>query len=286
MIFYIRWGTNGTASTRLRVNQIAPHLGEHSFTLPSEYQRDDVLIVQKQTAIQELRKARRQGAVVLYDIDDDWLDRASVQEMITEADLVTAGSHALHERVPRSVLVDDSLDWDGTTKNKDGDGKLVGWTGYASSAEYLDEIAPHLLAQGYRIRLITSSDYQTYFKSPCQYVVWSPVTVDASLAECDLCAYYLPQTQFTYSKGMNKLLKSWAIGIPCAVSPMPEYARAVSEAGVDPACLIHDWANLPDLKWEPAMREYALTFSPERVAEQWKHAIAEARHYRDRGAVE
>jgi len=277
MIYYYTWGDEKVASSRLRVYNILPFLNrEYSFKLPVEYQKGDILFIQKRVNINEMFKAQIQGAKVIYDIDDDYFADGGVKTMVEKADCVVVGSPYLKDRYcQRAIFVDDSLDWDGTIKKDYADEpKIIGWTGYGNNAEYLKDVYDTLVGKGYVFRLITTPNYKKYLTDEAvQSRKWSRETVDKDLAECDLSIYYLPKTSFTEAKGMNKLLKNWAIGLPTFVSPIPEYKRAMLEAGVDDRYLITDWDNFKFAPFEEKLRDYALTYSAENVAKKWLQII-------------
>lgn len=273
MIYFIPWGDKSTASSRLRVHNILPYLPEAKLGPPEEYKEGDILIIQKALCLKELFKAKSQGAKVIYDIDDNYLNHKTFSDMVNNADLVTVGGKHFHKWLPNSPVLDDSLDWDGTIKTDYTEKKLVGWHGYGNLG-YIFKIAPTLEKKGFKIRTIVGKDYQEpYLKAGFDVKTWSLETIDKDLAECDFCCFYLPDDDFSQAKGMNKLIKAWAIGLPCFVSPTPEYKRVMEEAGVD-GFLVTDWETHDfSKKWEPKMREYALKFSCEAIANQWRTII-------------
>lgn len=271
MIYFYPFGDKNLASSRLRVYNVAPIMGA-KIGVPEKYKKDDVLIIQKALIPDELVKAQEQGAKVIYDIDDMYLDRPDFAEMCRRADQVTVGSYYFHKWFPDAVVVDDTLDWDGTKKKK-GSRKMVAWHGYGNP-NYLQAFAHVFLEKGYKIRAIVSKEYMPYYT---QYDVkeWRLDTIDQNLAEADLTVFYLPDDDFSQAKGMNKLIKSWAIGIPCFVSYTPEYDRVARESGQEGFIVPQDkWENFDFTKpWNSKMREYALTFTPEHTAKQWFKAI-------------
>jgi hypothetical protein len=272
MIYFIPWGDMNAASSRLRVFKIQPHIPNSSLTLPDEFREGDILIVQKKVVPHIIKRAKLQGAKVIYDIDDNYLADPAVRQCIQNADLVTVGSSYLKELLPDSIVIDDCLDWDGTEKQDYTEKGLVGWHGYGNS-KYLFNIADTLEKRGYKIRAIVNDnfaeDYERFDRK-----TWNLGTIDNHLAECDFTTFYLPDDEFAQAKGMNKLIKSWAIGQPAFVSPMPEYERVMDEAGVT-GFIVTDWKKHDfSKKWEKKMRDYALRFSPEEMSKQWLSAIS------------
>lgn len=272
MIYFIPWGDQNTASSRLRVYNVLPYM-DASLELPEKYEKGDTLIIQKALAMDELKKAQSQGAKVIYDIDDNYLDKQEFFDMCEAADMVTVGSKFFHRYYPNAPIIDDSLDWDGTVKEDYTKKNLVGWTGYGNLG-YIFHLAPTLQEKGYNIRTIVGAGYEDPYKDAGFDVkTWSLETVDKDLAECDFCTYYLPDDDFSQAKGMNKLIKAWAIGLPAFVSPTVEYERVMREAGVE-GFIVTDWEHHDFTKeWQPKMREYALKFSGEAIAGQWRNAV-------------
>jgi hypothetical protein len=277
MIFIKTWGDINIASSRLRAFYIAPFLNDQvSFEMPERFKYNDILIIQKVPDWQLSRKAQSEGARVIYDIDDNYFDKPEYCQTAEEANLVTVGAPYLTRYVPEAAFVDDCIDWDGKTLKTEHnpEGKLIGWTGYGNNTRYLNDIYDTLTEQGYKFRLITSPDYKDYFKGEAEFKQWSLETVDKDLAECDLCVYHLPQGEFEQAKGMNKLLKAWAIGLPTYVSPMPEYERAMYEAYVG-GFVKTDWTNLKlDLSAIEKCRNYAIgRYHPARIAYKWQRIL-------------
>jgi len=270
-VYFIPWGAKNIASSRLRVFNVVPYMKDAIIGTPDSYKSGDVLIIQKALRRDEMAKAQAQGAKVIYDIDDNYMDKRDFVEMCENADLVTVGSSYFHRYFPDAPVIDDSLDWDGTKKRDYTPSKLVGWHGYGN-LNYIQAVAPEFEKQGYKIRSIVGGEYMGHYT---QYDVkeWQLDTIDKHLSECDLVAIYLPDDDFSQAKGMNKLIKSWAIGLPCYFSYMPEYDRVVRESGMT-GFMVRNW-DMHDFSkpWVPEMRKYAMKFHPKHIAKQWEDAI-------------
>ena len=274
--YFLPWGDRNIASSRLRVWNVVSEMKNTMVGVPEEYKKGDVLIIQKAANITELLKAQSQGAKVIYDIDDNFLDKPEFAEMCRRADLVTVGSHLFHKWFPDAPVIDDTLDWDGTTKESyasEDSQKLVGWHGYGN-LNYLSAFGHAFLDKGYKIKAIVGEKYMPYY-SQYETAAWKLETIDKELAACDLLAFYLPDDDFSQAKGMNKLIKGWAIGLPVFVSYTGEYDRVMEESGMRGFMVASDnWHNHDFTPpWDPKMREYALSFSPKRIAAQWQAAI-------------
>jgi hypothetical protein len=277
MIYAIPIGDRNTASSRLRVFQIQPFIKDYIIGYPEEYKKGDILIIQKVSALEELEKAKREGAKVIYDIDDYYWDRPEYLKMVQKADLVTCDTekkaHLLKYDNDNVKVIPDSLDWDGTYKEKYEHKNIIGWTGYGNNTHYLNDIE---IPKPFTLRLITTPDWPQYYKdNQAQSRPWSLDKVDKYLAECDLGIYYLPTKKFEEVKGMHKLLKNWAIGLPTYTSPMPDYVKAMDEAGVGHKYLIHHWDTLKDVPFDERCQDYAFKYKPEVIAQVWKSTIEE-----------
>lgn len=280
------WGDINTASSRLRILNIQPHIKNYLIGSPEEkpsydmsnyqsgYKKGDTLIIQKMPMIDELRKAKKAGCKVIYDIDDDYVDRKEFAEMINEADVVTVDTEEKKKLIPHAIVIPDSLDWDGTIKEKYEHKGIIGWTGYSNSAPYLDDLK---IPDGMKLRLITKADwiYQSKQKE-AQCRPWSLAMVDKYLSECDLGVYFLPKERFCEVKGMHKLLKNWAIGLPTYTTEMPDYCRAFRESGIGMKYIIKTGEEIKDVYDKDDIekgRAYAMKFSAENVAKKWKEVI-------------
>lgn len=274
MIFFRPLQDRNTASSRLRVWNIQPFIPDSKIAIANKYTKDDIIVIQKIPDIELLRTAKEQGAKIIYDIDDRY-DSPQYMEMIKEADVVTVDTEVkkewLKDIAKKVTVIPDSLDWDGTKKKK-GE-QVIGWTGYGNNSQYLNDILSYL---PFPIRLITTADWPQYIHKDksenVQSRPWSLDMVDKYLAECDLGLYYLPDREFEQCKGMHKLLKNWAIGIPTYTSPMPDYVKAMQEAGVGEKYLVKNVEGWKDIKFVPfdeKLREYALKFEASKIAKLW-----------------
>jgi len=300
MIFYVPWGDFRTASSRLRVYNISPFLENAYLGTPDDmaiydmqngnnkYTKNDTLIIQKKPDIDELRKAQSVGARVIYDIDDLYWDRLEYKIMLDESDYITVDTQEKKDSLEKNgytnvTVIPDSLDWDGTKKETYQDGKIIGWTGYGNNAKYLNDVK---IPKGYTMRFVSSGDWchhYTDLDKTAQGRPWSIAMVDKYLSECDFGMYYLPEGEFEQVKGMHKLLKNWAIGLPTYTSPMPDYVKAMQEAGVGRKYIVEkkeDWENLVMVRDEEDIekcREYALKYDAEIIADLWKKEIGATR---------
>ena len=284
MIYYLPWGDDNTASSRLRVFKIGELLEDARIGTPEKYEKGDVLIIQKTPQREEMKRAQAQGAKVIYDIDDYYWDKPEFRSMMKNADVVTVDTEEkkrmlgfVGKKSRGAIVIPDCLDWDGISREEQPKNGIIGWTGYGNSAVYLDKIKDELPKE-YTLRLVTSPDWLKFVKDKeckVQNRVWSLEMVDKYLRECEFTIYPLPDEDFTKCKGMHKLLKSWANRIPCYTSPMPDYVKAMEEAGVGKKYLVEDWSKLKNEGFDEKCYEYAMKFKPEVIVELWKQVIGE-----------
>jgi len=268
MIYVIPLGDMSQASSRLRIHNIAPYFN-YNFNLPGRYYKGDILIIQKKPEYNEMKRAQKEGATVIYDIDDWYLD---FKYMIEGADIVTVDNSYKKRLCNEAIVIPNSLDWDGTKREHQNIQKgLLGWTGYGNNAIYLNKIYLPLKRQNFKLRIIAG--LPTNFAGTAEFVNWSRDTVDKSLAECQYGIIHLTEDAFARSKSEHKLLKNWAIGLPTYVTPTFAYNYVVEEAGVNKKCLVKDWRNLESIEFEPNMRAYALEYTPDKIAKQWEQVF-------------
>lgn len=272
-VYFLPWGNEKMASSRLRVFNIGQFIPNSYVGCPEKYEPGDVLIIQKTPDREEMKKAQSQGAKVIYDIDDHYWDKSEFRLMVHDADLITVDTEEKKKFLPGAVVIPDSLDWDGEFRTKQPNNGIVGWTGYGNNAHYLKDVK---LPEPYRLRLITSPDWHKYLPDPeakVQCRPWSLEMVDHYLRECELTIYNLPKEEFEQVKGMHKLLKSWANKVPCYTSRMPDYVKAMTEAGVGEKYLVDDWSKLKNIGFDEKCFEYAMKYKAENIAPLWIEAI-------------
>lgn len=272
MTYFLPLGDNQTASSRLRVYLIAPYLNA-TIGCPDRYEKGDVLIIQKVHAPDELRKAKSQGAKVIFDIDDPYLYKHTYQSMAEKADLVTVDTEARKAYAEQYtnkpvVVVPDALDWDGVTRGYDVKNGIAGWTGYGNNAAFLEG-----MVFPYKLRLISTVDCGKFYSGDFEFSQWDLDTVDEEIRQCEFMINRLPLNETTAQKGMHKLLKSWANGVPCYTSRIPDYVKAMEEAGVGEKYLVDDWANMKNEGFDERCRSYAMKYRAEDVAKKWKEVI-------------
>lgn len=281
-IIYIPWGDENQASSRLRVYKPGAHIADAFIGNVKQYEPTDVVIIQKTPDREEMKRAQEAGAKVIYDIDDLYWDKPEFRNMVKNADLVTVDTEEKKKRLgfcgrhsKPAVVIPDCLDWDGEYRTEQPKNGIVGWTGYGNNSKYLNDIKDKLPKE-YTLRLITSPNWYKHLtdkECKVQSRPWSLDMVDQYLRECEMSAYYLPEGEFEQVKGMHKLLKSWANKVPCYTSRMPDYVKAMKEAGVGEKYLVDDWSKLKNIGFDEKCYQYAMRFTSDRIAELWVNTI-------------
>lgn len=272
-IYYLPWGDENMASSRLRVYLPGQFIKDSFIGVPEKYEKGDVLIIQKTPDREAMRKAQNEGAKVLYDIDDHYWDKSEFRIMVSKADLITVDTEEKKKYLPGAIVIPDCLDWDGVSREGKGIQNLIGWTGYGNAAHYLKDLN---LPKQYTLRLVTTADWVQDLPDPeskVQSRPWSLDMVDYYLSECEMMIIPLPKGDFENVKGMHKLLKAWANRIPCYTSRMPDYVKAMKEAGVGEKYLVDDWSKLKNIGFDEKCFKYAMKYKAELISQLWQNVI-------------
>lgn len=281
-IIYLPWGDENTASSRLRVFKPGAHMDDAFIGTPEEYKKGDVLIIQKTPNLDELKKAQGFGAKVIYDIDDYYWDKMQFHDMLEQCDRITVDTEEKKRMIEKFdnlkgkvTVIPDALDWDGEYRTEQPKNGVIGWVGYGNNSQYVAQVKDEIPSE-YTLRLITSPDWWKYVPDPdakVQSRPWSLDMVDHYLRECEFAICPLPKAEFEQCKGMHKLLKAWANKVPCYTSPMPDYIKAMEEAGVGDKYIVKDWTKLKNEGFDEKCYEYAIRYTSDKVAELWVNCI-------------
>lgn len=276
-------GDRTTASSRLRAWMIADWLNQHARV--ASVGAEDIArieVFQKQQNFPRLRRAKRAGATVVFDFDDNYLlaevgTRNDVLRFMLGADLVMVGSQALYEEAVQhhddvylfQNPIDVALDAP-AREERPWRGDLV-WFGNRTNLTALEETG-----LGDRVATITQGGD----------LEWRVETIDADLTRFDLAVLPVRESQWTLSKNANRMLKCAALKVPFLASRTPEHQRTVEQLGLSSRYLVDydgDWnaaidalagdsARLSadmDVACEAARALYGIT----PVARAWMHQI-------------
>ncbi len=279
------FGDFTTASSRLRAYKLGQQLSEmgHDVTVNDPEAQADVHVFQKVRPFSRLRDARRSGALIVYDFDDDYLlpsqgVTSQVVAMMNAADLVTVGNSLLVERArhlhPRTVLFENPVDILDPSVTRPARGSLerVGWFGAPENRHQLDGVD-------------LSETIETITRGGT--IEFDIRTVDSTLVDFDVMLFPLAPTPWNLAKNANRMIKAVALGIPVLVSATPEHRRTAEKLGLDERFIVQDgesWeAKLKELRSEAASVEQTIgrarmralsEYSTERISAIWLEAVS------------
>ena len=233
-ILYFALGLVTTASSRLRVYKVAEalrNLGNHVDTKIAyadvkvgDY---DLIVVQKRQDMHRRMKAWIvQGIPIVFDIDDP-------TDKLPPYTLLTVGSRKLQEEYEGSFYIPDCLDISAVylpkTEHQDKMRKVC-WFGLACNLYHAEPVYDACCELGLELVIVTDlygvHDYPKW--KHAVYIEWELDTVDEIITHCDLvsCPYIFSghwSKDWIQAKGENRLLKSWALGMPAIGASIPSY---------------------------------------------------------------
>jgi hypothetical protein len=259
-ITYFASGNYAWASSRLRAHKIVYALEKlgHAVTYDEVTPLTEVVVVQKRVDLwQQMRAWRQDGVRVIFDMDDYIPTPAA-----DYADCITVDTPAKLALYPSALVVPDCLDTDPDSPIKTGHRETlerVVWVGNRDNLYHIANAAEACRRLGLTLTVITDltsgnigSEYGVYG------IQWDIANVDAAIVETDVAICpFLPDAgqwsrEWVLSKSANKLLKMWALGLPCAGSPIPSYV----EAGLEYcATTVDEWVAVLTLLHDARLRE-------------------------------
>ena len=168
------------------------------------------------------------GIKILDMCDPDWLEMMEVKQMIDECDAVTTSTEALRDAIKqftdKSVIhIPDRHDLNEFTERKvhQGQAKWVCWFGYSHNNRSLDMVMSTL--KKYNLKLKVISNCRPFYSKADKNVKyewenpnWS---FNKELLECDFVVMPPNTTPRGKYKSQNKIITSWALGMPVATNP-------------------------------------------------------------------
>lgn len=274
-IAYDALGGINLASSRLRVYYPAWQLARrgHKVTMLSHSislnWRPYTIMFQKRSdgAIKKLIESHRMlGAHIVVDCDD-WLP--DMQEVAQLADVVTVDTPAKLELFPNAVVIPDALDVSESAPLKtehNDDLRRVVWFGNLENKYHADIVNAACCALNIEFHCISTGN-------------WFMNTIDHELIKYDLavCPYVFDgdhSAEWINSKSANRPLKSWALGLPVAGTPIPSYI----DVGLQyQAQTLDEWVAALTTLRDPALRaadaargrDVALQYSADKIAVKW-----------------
>jgi glycosyltransferase involved in cell wall biosynthesis len=307
---------DSTASSRIRVFTLQRSLEAlgHDARL-RDATGADVLVIQKRATSGTLKvagEARRNGALIVYDVDDVdrdlWLTIAPnvLYRLLQKVDLVTTDTAGHRDILIRDYaaapveIVDDTIDYYPTgpvTPSVIPDSPLrVLWFGNVANISLFENYARVLKTiPDVEIVAVTNAssvaDLSQRIKG-VSFVPWSRESFVGILQSCALSVLPHDGSDKDRAKSNNRMIASITWGVPAIVSRTIEYERTAREAGVTPA-LFNDETELvaaiEHFRSREARRAYLAAaqpeiwrlYSPEAVARKFLDIVARARRRRD-----
>ncbi len=269
-VLFITKAPGGTASARVRVNNLAPELEKAGFstkivsfpkTLRGKWSlvrlctRFDVVFLQKMLPsllyVQILRLVAKK---LVFDFDDAIYYKPNnpgelrgrqrlrrFKNMVRKADLVIVGNSILAEEaqnynehcrvLPSAVEIRNTAVKDYEIRTEKF---VIGWVGNESNLAYLEELAPvfQKLAKQYEIQVRIISSRAVYIPDvETLFIPWDVKTQESHIAQFDVGV--MPLHDYPHSRGKcaYKALQYMAAGVPPVVSDVGINSRVV-EHGV------------------------------------------------------
>ncbi len=297
-IVYYTYGDINVPSSRLRAYYVAQELTKQNNTVllnSRNIQNDaDIVVIQKRSDLSwQMKKYRSLNIPVILDISDN------VRLPINLAALITAGSIHIQNKHQNSIFIPDVVDIKPPASLKTSHGPLskVVWFGGPENAIQATNIAKACSKLNLEFVTITnhkSKHFNGNFISTRKE--WSLDTVDGDIIGGDLvvCPFLLDQAyktnrtnEYLCSKSRNRLIKAWALGMPVAGSPLPDYI----DAGLKyVATTVDEWIKVLDILNDVELRKedakigqlLAKQYSAELISEQWLKVFKDLVNEKDR----
>jgi glycosyltransferase involved in cell wall biosynthesis len=273
----------------------------------------DVVVIQKRVTprtIAVVDHAKREGALIVYDVDDVGRDLwyftapSTLHRLLHRVDIVTtdtAAHAALLERdysVERVEIVPDTIDYYPAGPVRvavDTDRTLrILWFGNAANITLFEKYS-RALANVPRVELVVATNRSAIPRLSqrfphVSFVPWSRDDFVALLQSCALTVLPHDGSESDRAKSNNRMIASIAWGVPAVVSRTPEYVRTAIEAGVADALfgdereLVSAIERLRDAGarrayLDAAQSEVWLRYSPAAVAERFVAVVKGARRH-------
>jgi len=217
---------NSVGSSRIRGSWLWKYWDEaEEYQIGRNY---DAVIFQK--SYKQTFAQMFEGIKVFDLCDADWLDPRPVFEMISYCDAAVTSTEPLAEYIRKLVdkpviCIPDRMDLEEMQPCKlrhEGEAKSVVWFGYSQNVYVLDKTVEHLRQRGLALTVISDAVYQphkVYGEFKVNNVKYDYETVHKNIIEHDIVLLPPPEGLRGKYKSNNKIINSWAIGMPVALTP-------------------------------------------------------------------
>ncbi len=254
-ISFLPLGDKDAASTRIRVFILREALCSSGIHTTIGYDASaDVLVVQKRvdkTVFRLAKRAKREGKLVVYDVDDfgDALAYCCspkyLRKVMALADLVTTDTQCRLEYIRTNfnplhiVVLPNAVDYYAKECVRPplvADDKLrVLWFGGIKNFGMFEKHLSSLSAMPQvKIVVVTAPSEEITKKYPhVEFIHWSLEQFTQILQGCHISCLMHDGTDIDRAKSNNKMVTSIAWGVPAVVSDTPDYLRTAKESGVE-----------------------------------------------------
>lgn len=282
-INYYTIGDRSVASSRLRAWKIGHELNRQGhfawFNTDMPNFEADVVVFQKRFDLVGLMVAYLEhGIRVIFDCDD----YMKPNELPIGVQ-ITVDTPVKLELYPDAIVIPDALDVNDSAPQKSAHAehlRKVVWIGNIENLYHIRHAAAACDKLGLELTVITDLTNKNYaYIDGVQGLQWNVNTVDEEMIKHDLfIAPYVfdgqSSKEWVNSKSANRILKSWALGLPVAATPIPSYRdaglRHCAETVDEWVVALQSLDNLAQRQAD-AIKGLAFTqqFRAENVAKQW-----------------
>jgi len=302
-------GEEGTASSRIRVFTLQRSLTAlgHDARL-REAEGAGVVVIQKRATAKTLElidAAQKNGALVLYDVDDVshdlWPTIAPhvLHRLLQRVDLVTTDTAGHRDALLRDYgaarveLVDDTIDYyppaPAAVRLPSGTPLRLLWFGHVENLALFENYVRVLKTlPDVEIVVVTNASSVDALSRRIPGVSFLPWNREAFLPVLQSCALtVLPHdgSEKDRAKSNNRMIASITWGVPAIVSNTPDYERTAREAGITEALFSNEKELVEAIerfRGVDARRDYLQSaqpeiwrrYSPEAVAKQFLEVVA------------
>ncbi len=248
-----------TAGARIRAFALARAVAElgHEVRI-GPWPEAEVVVVQKRldrAVLRLVQGMRKQGAAVIYDVDDSgpalafWAAPRLFRRMVRWADLITTDTTGHRERLTGSVggteivIVPDLIDYAPTEPRRllqceEAELRVLWFGSFSNIALFARHAATLLAMRDVRLVVITSlaSCAQIAERFPgIDFLPWSVDSFTSQLATCHLSCLMHDGSEDDQAKSNNRMITSICWGVPAVVTATRDYLRTAMECRIESA---------------------------------------------------
>lgn len=222
---------NTVASSRIRCNWLLPYWEEaEEYRIGAKY---EAVIFQKAYYKMFLKEFK---GIKIFDIcDPDWLEPRAVFESIDYVQGVTTSSEALTDYIKKIVndkpviTIPDRINFNEVKKVKEkheGKAKSVVWFGYSYNLKYIERTFDYLASKGLSLTIISDELLALPRNNlDIRFIKYRYELINEEVVKHDFVIMPSPSITLDIDgklqfKSNNKIVQSWAWGMPVATTPI------------------------------------------------------------------